>query len=60
MVENNHEAIISQELLDKVCEIEASVSTGKQTKKGVNMPLSGLGYCADCGTKMKQHYLSAV
>ena len=24
------------------------------------MPLSGLGYCADCGTKMKQHYSSGA
>lgn len=60
VVENNHESIISQELWDKVREIEASVSTGKQTKKGVTMPLSGFGYCADCGTKMKQHYSSGA
>ena len=60
IIENNHEPIISQELWDKVREIEASVSTGKQTKKGVTMPLSGLGYCADCGTKMKQHYSSGA
>ena len=60
VIENNHEPIISQELWDKVREIEESVSTGKQTKKGVTMPLSGLGYCADCGTKMKQHYSSGA
>ena len=60
VVENNHEPIISKELWDKVREIEASVSTGKQTKKGVTMPLSGLGYCADCGTKMKQHHSSGA
>ena len=60
VIENNHEPIISQELWDKVREIEKSVSTGKQTKKGVTMPLSGLGYCADCGTKMKQHYSSGA
>ena len=40
--ENNHEAIISQELWDKVHEIEESVSRGKRTKEGVTMPLSGL------------------
>lgn len=57
---NHHEAIISQELWDKVREVEASVSTGKQTKKGVTMPLSGFSYCADCGTKMKQHYSSGA
>ncbi len=60
VIENNHEPIISQELWDKVREIEESVSTGKQTKKGVTMPLSGLGYCADCGTKMKQHNSSGA
>lgn len=60
VIENNHEPIISQEMWDKVREIEESVSTGKQTKKGVTMPLSGLGYCADCGTKMKQHYSSGA
>ena len=60
VIENNHEPIISQELWDKVREIEESVSTGKQTKKGVTMPLSGFGFCADCGTKMKQHYSSGA
>lgn len=60
VIEDNHEPIISQELWDKVREIEESVSTGKQTKKGFTMPLSGLGCCADCGTKMKQHYSSGA
>ena len=60
VIENNHEPIILQKLWDKVREIEDSVSTGKQTKKGVTMPLSGFGYCADCGTKMKQHYSSGA
>lgn len=60
VVENNHKPIISQNLWYKVREIEASVSTGKQTKKDVTMPLSGFGYCADCGTKMKQHYSSGA
>ena len=32
--ENNHEAIISKELWDKVRELEDSVSTGKSTKTG--------------------------
>ncbi len=27
---------------------------GKKTKKGVMMPLSGLCYCADCGSKMRK------
>ena len=54
VVENNHEPIISRELWDKVREIEASVSTGKMTKQGVTLPLTGLCYCADCGSKAKQ------
>ena len=53
--ENNHEAIISQELWDKAREIEESVSRGERTKEGVTMPLSGLCYCSDCGSKMKQN-----
>lgn len=32
VVENTHEAIISQELWDKVREVEKSVSQGKKTK----------------------------
>ncbi len=36
VIENNYVPIISQELWDKVHEIEKAVSTGKQTKKGVN------------------------
>jgi len=54
IIEHNHEPIISQELWDKVREVDASVSTGKKTKEGVTLPLSGLCYCADCGTKAKQ------
>ncbi len=52
VVYNTHEPIISQELWDKCREIEKSVSTGKSTKTGVVLPLSGLMYCADCGNKM--------
>ena len=33
VIENNHEAIISKELWDKVREIEKSVSRGKRDKK---------------------------
>lgn len=51
--ENNHEAIISKELWDKVREQEDSVSTGKSTKTGEVKPLSGMCYCSTCGTKMK-------
>ena len=51
--ENNHEAIVSKELWDKVRELEDSVSTGKSTKTGEVKPLSGMCYCSACGTKMK-------
>ena len=47
-----HEAIVSQELWDKCREMEASVSQGKKNKTGYVNPLSGLVYCADCGSKM--------
>lgn len=49
---NTHTPIISQELWDKCREMEKSVSTGKSTKTGVVLPLSGLMYCEDCGNKM--------
>ena len=55
VTEGNHEAIISRELWDKVREVDESVSNGKSSKNGVTMPLSGLCYCSDCGTKMKQN-----
>ena len=50
---NTHEPLVSQELWDKVREVEASVSQGKRTKQGETLPLSGLMFCADCGTKMR-------
>lgn len=54
IIENNHEPIISKKIWDKVREVDASVSTGKQTKQGITLPLSGLCYCEKCGTKAKQ------
>ena len=53
VTENTHEPIISQELWDKVREVEKSVSRGKRSKDGTLKPLSGLMYCCDCGFKMK-------
>lgn len=53
ITENTHEPIISQELWDKVKEIESSVSRGKCTKRHETTPLSGLMFCADCGEKMR-------
>ena len=52
IVYNTHEPIISQELWDKVKEIERSVSQGKSQGNQIVHPLSGLMYCEDCGNKM--------
>lgn len=52
IIYNTHEAIISQELWDKVKEIERSVSQGKVQSNDIVHPLSGLMYCEDCGNKM--------
>ena len=53
ITENTHEPIISQELWDKVREVEKAVSHGKRDGSGVTRPLSGLLFCPDCGYKMK-------
>lgn len=52
IVYNTHEPIISQELWDKVKEIERSVSQGKSQGNQIVHPLFGLMYCEDCGNKM--------
>ena len=44
-----HEAIISQELWDKVHEVRGRLPKTKKDKKPFN-PLAGLMYCANCGT----------
>lgn len=53
VTEDTHEAIIFQELWDKVREAEKAVSHGKRDGKGVTQPLSGMLFCPDCGYKMK-------
>ena len=53
IVENNHEPIITQELWDRVREVENLVSNGKPMKTGYVNPLCGLMFCADCGFKMQ-------
>ena len=58
VVHNTHEAIISQELWDKVREVEKSVAQGRKTKRGYTHPLSGFLFCADCGGKMKLNYIN--
>ena len=46
VVKNTHEPIITQELWDKVREVEKSVAQGRKTKRGYTHPLSGFLYCA--------------
>ena len=58
VVHNTHEPIITQELWDKVREVEQSVAQGRKTKRGYTHPLSGFLYCADCGGKMKLNYIN--
>ena len=58
VVKNTHEAIITQELWDKVREVEKSVAQGRKTKRGYTHPLSGFLFCADCGGKMKLNYIN--
>ena len=58
IVHDTHEAIITQELWDKVREVEKSVAQGRKTKRGYTHPLSGFLFCADCGGKMKMNYIS--
>lgn len=50
--ENAHEAIISQEVWDKVQELNRSVSRGRVDKSNKIHNLSGLLVCADCGKKL--------
>ena len=58
VVHNTHEAIITQELWDKVREVEKSVAQGRKTKRGYTHPLSGFLFCADCGGKMKMNSIN--
>ena len=53
VVKNTHEPIVSQELWDKVREIERSVAQGKRNSDGYVANLSGLIYCQDCGNKVR-------
>ena len=57
-VYNTHEPIITQELWDKVREVEKSVAQGRKTKRGYTHPLSGFLYCADCDGKMKMNSIN--
>lgn len=53
VVKNTHEPIVSQELWDRVREMEQSVSQGKRNSDGYVANLSGLIYCQDCGNKVR-------
>lgn len=53
VVENTHEALITQEMWDRCRELDEERTTGKVTKQGDVKPLSSLMYCADCGFRMK-------
>ena len=55
VIEDAFEPIVSKELWDKVQEINKSCSHGKVTKSGVILPLTGLMYCSDCGSKLKNN-----
>ena len=57
-VEHNHEPIISQELWNKVRELDDSVSKGKRDSSGKVALFSGMLYCQDCGYKMKKTWLN--
>ena len=59
IVRNTHEPIISQELWNKVHEIEKAVAHGRITKRGYTHPLSGFLYCADCRGKMKLTFVNS-
>lgn len=52
--ENAFEGIVSQELWDKVQEVNNSNSHGKVTRNGEILPLCGLMYCSNCGSKLKK------
>ena len=58
VVEHNHEPIISQELWNKVRELDESVSKGKRDSCGNVALFSGMLYCQDCGYKMKKIWLN--
>lgn len=56
VIPNHHEAIVSQELWDKVREFDESVSQGKRDKRGETAPLSEFLICDKCGGKMKSQH----
>ena len=55
VIDDAFEPIIDKELWDRVQEINQSCSHGKVTKSGVILPLTGLMYCSDCGSKLKNN-----
>jgi len=55
VIEDAFEPIVNKELWDKVQEVNRSCSHGKVTKSGIILPLTGLMYCSDCGSKLKNN-----
>lgn len=52
-VENNHEAIVSNEIFKKANEAKRNRAPVRQCKEGTILPLAGHIKCADCGRAMK-------
>lgn len=52
-VEGTHDAIISREIWDTVVSIDQKHIRKSATADGVKSIFSGLVYCADCGSKMR-------
>lgn len=54
VIPNTHEAIIERDVWDRVQALKKTVGHGRQQKRnGITHPLSGLMFCADCGSKMR-------
>ncbi len=52
-VEGTHEPIISREMWETVCKIDAQKVRKSPTSDGIRSIFTGLVYCADCGFKMR-------
>lgn len=56
VIENAHEAIISQEMWDKVQAYNQAQAKGRVNKRGEVNALSGLVVCPDCGKRVRLTY----
>lgn len=57
VIENNHEALITEEQWLRVQELKLKKYTPKKTKSGFLNLFIGVLYCKDCGFKMRSHNL---